>query len=36
VEYGTVTLQPDVTPGGLTTTASPLESAFTNTWHRLN
>jgi hypothetical protein len=35
-EYGTVTFKPDVTPGTLTTTTNPLESAFTNTWHRRN
>jgi hypothetical protein len=37
VEYGTVTFKPDVIPGTLTsTTTEPLESAFTNTWKRLN
>jgi hypothetical protein len=36
VEYGTETFQPDVTPGPLTSTTNPLESAFTNTWHRLD
>lgn len=36
-EYGTVTFKPDVTPGSLTsTTTQPAESAFTNTWKRLN
>ena len=35
-EYGTTTVRPDVVPGALTNTTNPSESAFTNTWKRLN
>jgi hypothetical protein len=35
-EYGTMTIRPDVAPGPLTNTTNPSESAFTNTWKRLN
>jgi hypothetical protein len=31
-----MTIRPDVAPGPLTNTANPSESAFTNTWKRLN
>ena len=35
-EYGTMTVRPDVVPGPLTNTTSPSQSAFSNTWKRLN
>jgi hypothetical protein len=35
-EYGTRTVRPDVVPGPLTNTTNPSQSAFTNTWKRLN